>query len=87
MTDSRPKATPISADRAYYTFILWRNDDVTDSGKDIVDFELAVTAEDREMLEQLSGELPLDHGALVDVASDRASVEWRRRYRQLVTGD
>lgn len=78
-------ATPISAERAYYTFVLWRNDDVTDTGQDIVDFELAVTAEDREMLERLSGELPLDHGALVDVASDRASVEWRRRYRQLVT--
>ena len=80
-------ATPISAERAYYTFVLWRNDDVTDSGQDIVDFELAVTAEDRDMLEQLSGELPLDHGALVDVASDRASVEWRRRYRQLVSGE
>lgn len=80
-------ATPIGSERAYYTFVLWRNDDVTDTGQDIVDFELAVTAEDREMLERLSGELPLEHGALVDVASDRASVEWRRRYRQLVAGD
>lgn len=80
-------ATPISAERAYYTFVLWRNDDVTESGQDIVDFELAVTAEDREMLERLRGELPLEHGALVDVASDRASLEWRRRYRDLVTSD
>ncbi|MEM7286655.1 MAG: aromatic ring-hydroxylating dioxygenase subunit alpha [Actinomycetota bacterium] len=79
-------ATPISTERAYYTFVLWRNDDVTETGQDIVDFELAVTAEDREMLEQLRGELPLDRGALVDVASDRASVEWRRRYRALVAG-
>ena len=46
--------------------------------------DLLVAAEDRAMLERLSGELPLEHGALVDVQSDKASLEWRRRYRALV---
>lgn len=80
-------ATPMSKGRSAYTFILWRNDDVSVIGKEIVDFELAVTLEDQTMLENLSGELSLDRGELVDVQSDKASVEWRRRYRELVTSD
>jgi phenylpropionate dioxygenase-like ring-hydroxylating dioxygenase large terminal subunit len=80
-------ATPMSKDRSAYTFILWRNDDVSVIGEKIVDFELAVTHEDQVMLERLPGELSLDRGALVDVRSDKASVEWRRRYRALVTAD
>ena len=77
-------ASPISHERSYYTFVLWRNDDVSETGAAIVDFELAVTDEDRGMLEQIPGPLTLDHGALCDVQSDRASVEWRRQYRRLV---
>ena len=80
-------AAPISAERSYFTFVLWRNDDVSETGQEIVDFELAVALEDQAMLEQLSGELSLDRGALVDVASDKASLEWRRRYRELVAGE
>lgn len=80
-------AAPISAERSYFTFVLWRNDDVSVIGQDIVDFELAVAKEDQAMLENLSGELSLDRGALVDVQSDKASLEWRRRYRALVLGD
>lgn len=79
-------ATPISAERSAFTFVLWRNDDVTSTGRDIVDFELRVADEDQRMLEQLRGELPLTRGALADVQSDKASVEWRRQYRALVTG-
>jgi phenylpropionate dioxygenase-like ring-hydroxylating dioxygenase large terminal subunit len=79
-------ATPMSNGRSAYTFVLWRNDDVSASGQDIVDFELAVTLEDQAMLESLRGELSIERGALVDVQSDKASVEWRRRYRELVTG-
>ena len=78
-------ATPIGPERSYYTFVLWRNDDVSETGQDIVNFELEVTEEDRAMLERVPGELSLDHGALVDVASDKASVEWRRRYSALVS--
>ena len=37
------------------------------------------------MLEHLEGELALGHGDLVDVRSDKASLEWRRRYRSLIS--
>lgn len=80
-------ASPITATRSAYTFVIWRNDDVSSTGQAIVDFELAITDEDRTMLESLPGELALDRGALVDVQSDKASVEWRRHYARLVSGD
>ena len=70
--------------RSMFTFVLWRNDDVSESGQAIVDFELEVALEDQRMLESLSGDLALGHGALVDVVSDRASVEWRRRFSALI---
>jgi phenylpropionate dioxygenase-like ring-hydroxylating dioxygenase large terminal subunit len=76
---------PISKERSYFTFVLWRNDDVSSAGQEIVDFELAVAEEDRKMLEHLEGELALGHGDLVDVQSDKASLEWRRRYRSLIS--
>lgn len=79
-------ATPVSTDLSYFTFVLWRNDDVSETGPQIIDFEHQVALEDQAMLEQLSGELPLGRGALVDVQSDKASLEWRRRYRELITG-
>ena len=78
-------ASPISRERSYFTFVLWRNDDVSDTGQQIVDFELEVAAEDKRMLENLDGELSLERGELVDVRSDKASLEWRRRYRSLIT--
>jgi phenylpropionate dioxygenase-like ring-hydroxylating dioxygenase large terminal subunit len=77
-------AAPISKERSYFTFVLWRNDDVSVTGRQIVDFELEVVQEDREMLERLTGELNLDRGGLADVQSDKASVEWRRRYSALI---
>ena len=77
-------ASPISAERSYFTFVLWRNDDVSTTGQQIVDFEREVAREDRQMLEQFPGELSLDRGALVDVQSDKASLEWRRRYSALI---
>jgi phenylpropionate dioxygenase-like ring-hydroxylating dioxygenase large terminal subunit len=78
-------ATPITSTRSYYTFVLWRNDDVARTGQAIVDFELAVTHEDRVVLESLPGELSLGQGELVDVQADKASVEWRRRFRELLS--
>jgi hypothetical protein len=77
-------ASPISDERSYFTFVLWRNDDVSESGEAIVGFEQQVAQEDRSMLERLSGELSLERGALVDVQSDKASLEWRRRYSAMI---
>ncbi|MGI9605931.1 MAG: Rieske 2Fe-2S domain-containing protein [Acidimicrobiales bacterium] len=78
-------ASPVSEERSLFTFVLWRNDDVSETGQAIVDFELEVALEDQQMLENLAGELSLDRGELVDVQSDKASVEWRRQYRELVS--
>ena len=80
-------AAPISTERSYYTFALWRNDDVSTTGQGIVDFELEISREDRAMLENLSGELALGRGDLVDVRSDKASVAWRRAYSSLTEYD
>jgi phenylpropionate dioxygenase-like ring-hydroxylating dioxygenase large terminal subunit len=77
-------ATATSPARSAFTFVLWRNDDVSETGQGIVDFELEVAKEDQRTLENLRGELPLEHGVLVDVASDKASLEWRRRLKALV---
>ena len=51
---------------------------------EVIDLELAVVLEDQMMLEKLEGQLPLEQGALVDVQSDKPSLEWRRRYKKLV---
>jgi phenylpropionate dioxygenase-like ring-hydroxylating dioxygenase large terminal subunit len=80
-------AAPVSKERSYFTFVLWRNDDVSETGQAIVDFELAVALEDQTMLENLRGELTLERGGLADVQSDKASVEWRRQYRSLLAGE
>ncbi|MFN3219043.1 MAG: Rieske 2Fe-2S domain-containing protein [Acidimicrobiales bacterium] len=77
-------AAPMSRERSYFSFVLWRNDDVATTGQQIVDFEVAVAREDRAMLENLSGELPLERGALADVQSDKASLEWRRQYAAFI---
>ena len=85
-------AAPIEEGKSAYTFVLWRNDDVevlVEAGKtiadEVVDLELAVVLEDQTMLEKLKGELPLEQGQLVDVQSDKPSLEWRRQYKKLVS--
>ena len=77
-------ASPIDQEHSNFAFVIWRNDDVSLTGEEIVAFELEVVAEDRATLERLTGELPLWPGGTVDVQADKPSVEWRRRYRLLV---
>lgn len=80
-------ATPMNRERSSFSFVLWRNDDISTTDQGIVDFELAVAAEDKRILETLSGELALGHGQLVDVQSDKASVESRRRHSAFIAVD
>ena len=77
-------SSPIDQDHSNFTFVIWRNDDVSLTGEEIIAFELEVTAEDRTMLERLTGALPLWQGGTVDVQADNPSVEWRRQYSALV---
>jgi hypothetical protein len=51
---------------------------------EILRFDLAIGAEDKVMLEQVRGVLPLDQTSLVSVQADRCGVEWRRRLAELV---
>lgn len=77
-------STPIDDVTSYFTFVVWRNDDFSVSAEEIIRFDLAIGAEDKRMLEQLDGVLPLDQTTLVSVAADKCSVEWRRQLAELL---
>ena len=77
-------STPIDDTNSYFTFVVWRNDDFSEAGDEILRLDRLIGAEDKFMLEQLRGTLPLDATSLVSVQSDRASVEWKRRLRALL---
>jgi phenylpropionate dioxygenase-like ring-hydroxylating dioxygenase large terminal subunit len=80
-------STPIDDEWSLFTFVVWRNDDRSIPDEDVVAFDRAIGAEDKRMLEQVPGTLPLDATTLVNTQADRASVEWRRRLRALLDGD
>jgi hypothetical protein len=46
---------------------------------EVIRLDLLIGSEDKRMLEQISGPLPLDQTSLVSVRADKCSVEWRRR--------
>ena len=77
-------STPIDDVTSYFTFVVWRNDDFAVSAEEIIRFDLAIGAEDKRMLEQLDGVLPLDQTTLVSVQADKCSVEWRRQLAELL---
>jgi phenylpropionate dioxygenase-like ring-hydroxylating dioxygenase large terminal subunit len=77
-------STPIDDVNSYFTFVVWRNDDFSVSAEEIIRFDLAIGAEDKRMLEQLDGVLPLDQTTLVSVQADKCSVEWRRQLAEFI---
>lgn len=77
-------STPIDDVTSYFTFVIWRNDDFTVPGQEVITFDRAIGAEDKLMLEKVPGVLPLDQKATVSVQSDKPSVEWRRRFAALL---
>ena len=77
-------STPIDDVTSYFTFVVWRNDDFSVDPQEVVSFDRAIGAEDKAMLEQVPGSLPLGRTDLVSVQSDKPSVEWRRRFAELV---
>jgi phenylpropionate dioxygenase-like ring-hydroxylating dioxygenase large terminal subunit len=79
-------STPVDDATSLFTFVVWRNDDGSTPAEEIIAFDRAIGAEDRVMLEQIPGVLPLDQQATVSVQSDRPSVEWRRRLSELLAG-
>ena len=77
-------STPIDDVTSYFTFVIWRNDDFSVPGEEVITFDRAIGAEDKRMLERVPGVLSLDQRATASVQADRASVEWRRRLAALV---
>ena len=78
-------ATPRDDETSYFTFVVWRNDDFSVPSEDVVRLDRMIGAEDKRMLERLNGPLPLDNTALVNVQADRASIEWRRQLREVLS--
>ena len=76
--------TPIDDVTSYFTFVVWRNDDFSVPAEEVVAFDRAIGAEDKVMLERVPGVLPLDLTATVSVQADKPSVEWRRRFAELL---
>lgn len=79
-------STPIDDTASYFTFVVWRNDDFSVDGQEVIAFDKAIGEEDRLMLEQVPGSLPLGRTDLVSVQSDRGSVEWRRQFIDFLEG-
>lgn len=80
-------STPIDDTRSYFTFVVWRNDDRSVPAEELIEFDRAIGAEDKAMLERIGGVLPLDQQATTSVKADRASVEWRRRLAALLAAE
>ncbi len=78
-------STPIDDETSYFTFVVWRNDDFSVPAEEVIAFDLAIGAEDKRMLEQFDGVLPLDQTTLVSVQADKCNVEWRRRLVELMS--
>ncbi len=77
-------STPVDDTTSLFTFVVWRNDDHNTDAQEIVEFDRAIGAEDKLMLEMVPGTLALSRTGLVNVQSDKPSVEWRRRFADLV---
>ena len=76
--------TPIDDLTAYFTFVVWRNDDFSVSAEKVIAFDRMIGAEDKAMLEKVPGVLPLTPRGVVSTQSDKASSAWRRRIARLL---
>ncbi len=80
-------STPVDNLSSLFTFVVWRNDDHAADPEETITFDRAIGAEDKVMLERVPGTLPLGRTDLVSVQSDKPSVEWRRRFSELIGQD
>ena len=78
-------STPVDDLSSLFTFVVWRNDDHSVDPTEILAFDRSIGAEDKAMLEQVPGTLPLGRLGVVNVQSDKPSVEWRRRFAEMIT--
>jgi len=78
-------STPRDDESSYFTFVVWRNDDFSVPADEVTKLDRMIGAEDKRMLELVKGTLPLDNTETVSVQADKASVEWRRQLRLLLS--
>ena len=78
--------TPIDDLNSYFTFVVWRNDDFGVSAEAVIAFDRMIGEEDKAMLEQVPGVLPLTLRGLVSTQSDKASSVWRHQFARLLAG-
>lgn len=77
-------STPVDDLNSLFTFVVWRNDDHSVDPEEILAFDRAIGQEDKAMLERVPGTLPLERTGVVNVQSDKPSVEWRRRFAEMI---
>lgn len=77
-------STPVDDDNSYFTFVVWRNDDFSVSAEDVIAFDRMIGAEDKRMLEQIPGVLPLAPHGVAATQSDKASTAWRHQFTRLL---
>lgn len=80
-------STPVDDVTSLFTFVVWRNDDHSADPEATIAFDRAIGEEDRCMLERVDATMPLGRTDLANVRADRCSVEWRRRFAELVVAD
>ncbi|HET6916395.1 MAG TPA: aromatic ring-hydroxylating dioxygenase subunit alpha [Acidimicrobiales bacterium] len=78
-------SVPVDDRESYFAFMSWRNDDFSVPAEIVNRFDRQIGEEDRRMLERIPGSLPLEVTGTVSVQSDKASVEWRRQLRELLS--
>ena len=76
--------TPIDDLNSYFTFVVWRNDDFSVSTEEVIAFDRMVGAEDKVMLEKVSGSLPLTRRTLASTQADRPSTAWRHQFTRML---
>ena len=78
-------STPIDDITSYFSFVVWRNDDFSINGEEVIRFDYAIGAEDKRMLETVPGVLALGQTGVVSVQADKCNVEWRRRLAEAMS--
>lgn len=77
-------STPIDDVNSYFTFVVWRNDDFSVASEEAIAFDRMIGAEDKAMLEQVPGVLPLTPRGVASTQSDKASTAWRLQFARLL---
>ncbi|MDZ7643045.1 MAG: hypothetical protein U5K76_01675 [Woeseiaceae bacterium] len=77
-------SSPIDDVHSYFTFVVWRNDDFSVSAEEAIAFDRMIGAEDKVMLEQVPGVLPLTPRGVASTQSDKASTAWRLQFARML---